>query len=50
MAEMSAEAKAARRAYKREWNRKNAAKCREYERRYWQRKADKAKAANKALV
>lgn len=30
----------ARNAYKREWYRKNKEKQREYERRYWNRKAD----------
>ena len=43
MTELSAEAKAARRAYKSAWQRKNRDKCREYERRYWERKAAKEK-------
>lgn len=36
---MTDAAKEARRAYKREWNRKNRDKCRAAEARYWERKA-----------
>ena len=36
---MTEAAKEARRAYKREWNRKNPDKVRESQRRYWERKA-----------
>lgn len=33
------EAREARRAYKREWNRKNKDKLRQYMEKYWQKKA-----------
>lgn len=36
---MTEKAKELRRAYKREWNRKNRDKCRATEVRYWERKA-----------
>lgn len=36
---MSEEAKELRRAYKREWNRKNKDKVRAAQERYWERKA-----------
>lgn len=36
---MTEQARAARRAYKREWNRKNRDKCRAAEQRYWEKKA-----------
>ena len=36
---MTEAAREARRAYKREWNRKNRDKCRAAEQRYWERKA-----------
>lgn len=36
---MTEQAKAARREYKREWNRKNPEKVREAQERYWNRKA-----------
>ena len=36
---MTEQAKEARRAYKREWNRKNRDKVAESQRRYWERKA-----------
>lgn len=36
---MTEAAKEARRAYKREWNKKNRDKVRESQRRYWERKA-----------
>ena len=42
---MTAEAKEARRAYKREWNRKNRDKVREAQARYWERKAQAMQAA-----
>lgn len=36
---MDEKAKEARRAYKREWNRRNPDKVKEYQARYWARKA-----------
>ena len=36
---MTDAAKEARRAYKREWNRKNRDKVKESQRKYWERKA-----------
>ena len=36
------DAKAAAAAYAREWRKKNPEKCREYQRRYWERKAAEA--------
>lgn len=39
---LTQEALEARRAYKREWNRKNKDKLREYNERYWQKKAEQA--------
>lgn len=39
MTELSNQAKEARRAYLREWRRKNPEKVRESNRRYWERKA-----------
>lgn len=41
---MNEQAAAARRAYKREWARKNRDKIREYQDRYWTRKAEQAAA------
>ena len=41
---MTKEALDARRAYKREWAKKNREKLKEYERNYWQRKAEAAAA------
>ena len=43
---MDEKAKAARRAYKREWQRKNRDKCRKYEEDYWSRKAEAAGGVN----
>lgn len=40
---MNEKAKEARRAYKREWNRKNKDKVKAAQERYWERKAEKAK-------
>lgn len=40
---MTKEAIEARRAYKREWNRKNKDRVKEHQRRYWERKARKMK-------
>ena len=37
---MTDQAKEARNAYRREWNRKNPDKLKEYQARYWQRKAE----------
>lgn len=42
---MNEQAKAARRAYKRKWNRENADKVRAAQARYWERKAAEAEAA-----
>ena len=42
---MTKEAKEARRIYKREWNRKHPEKRREYNKRYWEKKAAQAAAA-----
>lgn len=42
---MTEQAKEARRAYKREWQRKNRDKVRGYEERYWARKAEETKSA-----
>lgn len=39
---MTEKALAARRAYKREWNRRNPEKVKEYQERYWNRKAEAA--------
>lgn len=41
---MTEQAKAMRRAYKREWNRKNADKVKAAQERYWNRKAEAAAA------
>lgn len=41
---MNEKAKEARRAYKREWNRKNRDKVRAAQARYWERKAAAAEA------
>lgn len=42
---MNEAAKEARRAYKREWNRKNRDKVKAAQERYWNRKAQEAAAA-----
>lgn len=39
--EIDALAREAKRAYYRKWNAKNKDRVREYQRRYWQRKAEK---------
>lgn len=39
---MTEAAKEARRAYKREWNRRNPEKVKAAQERYWKRKAEKA--------
>lgn len=39
---MTEEAKAIRRAYKREWNRRNRDKVKAAQQRYWERKAEQA--------
>ena len=44
---MNEQAKEARRAYKREWNRRNRDKVRDAQARYWERKAAEAEAAQK---
>lgn len=41
---LTEQAKAARRKYKREWQRKNKDKVKEYQRRYWEKKATRAAA------
>lgn len=45
---MDEKAKEARRAYKREWNRKNRDKVKAAQERYWNRKAQEAAAENTA--
>lgn len=45
---MTAEARAARAKYMREWRRKNPDKAREYEAAKWQRRADRTKAEREA--
>lgn len=45
MAEMTAAAREARRAYQREWNRKNKDKVKANQARYWERKAAAAASA-----
>lgn len=45
---MNEAAKAARRAYKREWNKRNPDKLRKYQEDYWNRKAKQAAEANAA--
>lgn len=42
---MTEKAKEARRAYKREWNRRNRDKVKAAQERYWNRKAEAAEAA-----
>lgn len=42
---MTDAAKEARRAYKREWNRRNKDKVKQYQADYWNRKAQEAEAA-----
>lgn len=44
---MTEEAKAARRAYKRQWNRNNPEKVKEHQRRFWEKKAQEAEAAER---
>lgn len=44
---MNEQAKAARRAYKRAWARKNPDKVKAQQARYWQRKAEQAAAAER---
>jgi len=46
--DMNEQAKEARRAYKREWNRRNPDKVKAAQARYWTRKAEAAAAAAKA--
>lgn len=41
---MTAQATAARRAYKREWAKKHPEKIREYQQKYWTKKAEQAAA------
>ena len=48
MAEMSEAAREARKAYQREWNRKNKDKVKANQARYWERKAAKAKEQEQA--
>jgi DnaJ-domain-containing protein 1 len=45
---MDEKAKAARRAYKREWAKKNPDKVRAYQDRYWKKKAREMEATQKA--
>ena len=46
---MDDKAKAARRAYKREWARKNPDKCRKYQENYWTKIAEQAEQAVEAV-
>lgn len=39
---MTDEARITRNAYKREWNRKNADKIREYQAKYWEKKSEQS--------
>lgn len=45
VAEMTAEAKAARAAYMREWRKRNREKAKEYDAKRWQKVADREKEA-----
>lgn len=45
---MNEEAKAARRAYKRAWQRANRDKVKQYQTKYWNRKAQEAAATTSA--
>lgn len=45
---MTDDAKKAAAAYRREWNRRNKDKVREYRERYWNRVAERAAAAEQA--
>lgn len=47
---MTDKAKEARRAYKREWNRKNKDKVKAAQERYWNKKAEQLEAAKKATA
>lgn len=46
--QLSPEATAARRAYRQEWNKRNAGKLKEYNRKYWERKGAEFRAARAA--
>ena len=46
---MNEKAKEARRAYKRKWARENPEKVKEYQARYWEKKAKAAAAAEAAV-
>ena len=50
MQEMTAEARALRSEYMREWREKNPTKNAEYKRRYWERKAAELKAGKGEAV
>ena len=47
---MTEEAREARRAYKREWAKKNRDRVQEYTRRYWEKKAESAAAESRNEV
>lgn len=47
---MSAEAKAARNAYLREWRKKNPNKVRQHQENYWQRQAERQEAEDREGV
>lgn len=47
MANMTNEAREARNAYKREWNKRNREKVRAAQERYWEKKAKEAETAEK---
>jgi len=44
---MTEEARAAKNAYKRKWAKANADKVKQYQNKYWERKAAEAREANK---
>ena len=47
--EMSEQARAARRAYKKKWNEEHRDHCRKYQREYWERKAAELQAGTKKV-
>jgi len=46
---MTEQAKEARRAYRREWNRKNRDKVRASQERYWEKKAEELRTTGKKI-
>lgn len=47
---MTDQAKEARNAYRREWNRRNPDKLREYQERYWAKRAAEAQESNREAI